>query len=162
MESFRERASMAAGVLLLIVGLGLVYVVISLGRYIPLWVVGQSANAEVLDLWFEQIGEAGDEDRKELYYDYFVRYRFTTPPGETITRTAKISASEWFELGEGGYVRVIYIPSDPANSQLDNRRFLPLFTVCYIPVIIMTGVCLVVGWHLAQPIIVELKKMRGG
>lgn len=162
MESVRERASMAAGVLLLIVGLGLVFVVISLGRYIPLWVMGQSANAKVLDLWFEQIGEAGDEDRKELYYDYFVRYQFTTPAGETITRTAKISASEWFELGEGGYVRVIYLSSDPANSQLDNRRFLPLFATCYIPVIIMTVVCLAAGWHLARPIIVELKRLRGG
>lgn len=158
LEALRERAGVWAGVLLLVVGLGLVVVAVWLGRDVPLWLFGRRVEAEVVDVWMVQTGESGDEDFKEVYFDFFAEYQFTTEAGQVITRTAKLAVSEWSELGKGSRVAVIYSPSRPDRAQLDNRRFLPLFTVCYVPILLLTFALLAGGWNLLRPYLAALKR----
>ncbi len=158
-ETFHKRAEVAAGALLLIIGLGfLVFVLVSLSRDLPIWVLGRRVEAEAVDLWVERTGEIGDEDSKEIYFEYFIRYQFTTPSGETFTKVARISVNEWANLGEGGQVPVIYLPLWPANSRLDDRQFIPFFMGCYIPIVVLIWICLTAGWNLVRPAVVKLKK----
>lgn len=88
-----------AGVLLLFAGLAcLAFVAVNLAQDVVLWAFGQRTQAEVVELWAEEVsgGEAG-----ELVFRYFMRYRFTTPDGQVIVKDTGVAANEWLGLGQG-------------------------------------------------------------
>jgi hypothetical protein len=163
MEIFRERIKIAVGVLLLIVGLAsLVFIVVNLAQDLPIWLLGRRVDAQVVELWVERVGEIGNEDYQEVTFDYFIRYQFATPAGETFTRVVKTSVSEWATLEEGGRVAVIYLPFRPAHSRLDDRRFLLFFIAAYVPFALVVWLCLTYGWSLVQPLTIRVKNREGG
>lgn len=85
------------GTLLLLIGvIGLAVLLLGLARDVSLWVFGRPIEAEVIELWAEEISEEGDA---ELNFRYFVRYRFSTPDGVVITRVSPVAAAEWAGLG---------------------------------------------------------------
>jgi Protein of unknown function (DUF3592) len=53
--------------------------------------------------------------------DYFVRYRFTTHSGKTIEGDAKITSDEWGLLEERGFIKVRYLPDDPATNEVSGQ-----------------------------------------
>jgi hypothetical protein len=99
MTLFFEEHPLARGLLgffLLVFGLsGLAFVVVNLAKDVSLWVFGEQATAQIVDLWAERTG--GDEAQPT--FSYYMRYRFTTKDGRTISRTTRVAAAEWAGLG---------------------------------------------------------------
>ena len=92
------------GVLLLIGGIVLLGILLfALGKDLSLWVFGQATTAQVIDRWAEPTN-AGEQE--ELTFEYYVRYRFTTPTGRVIVTTKTVAAQEWVGVGHSGRGRV--------------------------------------------------------
>jgi hypothetical protein len=142
--SFKE---LAAGVLLLLVGLTCAgFLVVNLTDQLPFW-IGQRRQAEVTDLRYELEGE--DSQGQQVFH-YFVEYQFTLPNGQTISRTENVTAQEWGRVGIGGQIDVLYSPFHPDRVRLDYRRMMPISIFCSVPFAIVGGFCLVFGWRLLR------------
>jgi hypothetical protein len=88
------------GALLLVVSVALIgFLLFALGQDLSLWVFGQSTTGQVIDSWAEAMNEG---EQEELYFRYFVHYRFSTPKGQVIVSTKPVSAQEWVGVGHGG------------------------------------------------------------
>jgi hypothetical protein len=99
MPSLEDIPSLKRGLggLLLILGLALLaFLLFALGKDLSLWVFGETASAQVVDRWAEPTN-AGEQE--ELSFDYYVRYRFTTPGGKVIFTTKTVAAQEWVGVG---------------------------------------------------------------
>lgn len=93
------RPKVLAGVLLLVVGLaGSGFVLYSLAQDLAIWLLGRHVQAQVVDSWAELTSE---RDAPVQTFQYFIRYGFQTPDGQTITKTTRVSATEWAGLGSG-------------------------------------------------------------
>lgn len=135
-----------AGALLLAGGLiCLALVVTNLVKDFPIWFLGRRVTAEVVDSWVER---TSDDSERELTFQYYVRYRFTVPNAQVITRTSIIGVREWSALEIGGPVAVTYFPLYPAHSRVDQSRFVPVLACAYIPLAIMSWAGLKAGWYV--------------
>ncbi len=124
-----------------------------LARDLAIWVLGRDVEAEVVDLWVEQVGA---QDEGELDFQYYMTYRFATPGGETITETTTLSVAEWAGgYEEGGRVGVVYFPPYPKHNRLDDSRFVPALACSYVPAILVAVALVVAGWQLFRPAIQE-------
>jgi hypothetical protein len=95
-----DTAKTVAGVMLLILGVGiLAFLVRSLALDGSLWLLGERVPATVVSLWAEPLGEVKGG---ELSFQYFMTYRFTTPDGQAVTRSTRVSSGEWAGLGTAG------------------------------------------------------------
>jgi hypothetical protein len=94
-----SRRKTAVGVLLFLIGLAcLAFTVVQLAQDVSLWVFGTQVEADVVDLWAEPTGEAGDGS---LAFRYYVRFQFSTSDGQRITGTSTVGPNEWIGLGTG-------------------------------------------------------------
>jgi hypothetical protein len=144
-----------AGFLLLAVGLAVFIILIqNTIKDFPIWFFGESVEGVVEETWYELLGE---DTAGELAFQYFVRYSFTAPNGETITGSTSLSAQEYSALNEGGEVLIVYSSLNPANNRVDDSRFKPLLLCSYIPFIILSWFGLVMGWRLLSS---EFKKFE--
>ncbi len=144
----RSWGRLLAGVLVLSLGLACVLVTaFFLLRDVSIWILGRSVEAEVVDLWLNQTNEAAEG---ELTFEYYVRYRFTTSNGRTITRDSPVSGIEWSGLSPGSRVDVRYFPLYPQHNRLDDSRFVPILACAYVPVVLICGLIVAGGWHLIQ------------
>ena len=135
-----------AGIAVLIIGLALSYLLVeSLSDDLPLWLVGQDVSAQVDESWVERTGE---NNAGELTFDYFVRYSFSTPQGETISGSSRMTPSEWSQYGEGSKILVTYLPADPSLNRVSDARFVPLLVCSYLPLIIIGLAILLTGWSM--------------
>jgi len=122
-----------------------------LARDLALWVLGREVQAEVVDLWVEQLG---DQKEGELAFQPYLQYRFTTRSGETITTTMSVSMNEWASGSEeGGQIDVVYFPPYPQHNRIDDTRFVPLMVCGYMPAVLIAVALLVAGWQLFSPAI---------
>jgi hypothetical protein len=138
-----------AGVLLLILGLlCLGLLVYGLVTDLSIWVLGRRTVAEVVDLWVERTSES---DAQEITFEYFVRYRFSTTGGRTLTSSSRLDAREWSSLENGGDLSVVYFPLYPQHNRVDEARFVPMLACAYLPLLVVTWASLGVGWYLLRP-----------
>lgn len=120
-----------------------------LARDLAIWVLGRDVKAEVVDLWVEQVGE---QDEGELDFQYYMKYRFATVGGETITETTTLSVAEWAGgYEEGGQVDVVYFPPYPRHNRLDDSRYVPALACSYVPAILIAVALVAAGWQLFRP-----------
>lgn len=156
MSSFLRHYALGktlAGALLLIIGLiCLAVAIVSLARDLSIWVLGRRTTAEVVASWVERLG---DDEEGELTFQYFIRYRFTAPGGQVITKTSNVEVREWSSLGEGSLVTVVYFPLYPTHNRLDEARFVPLLACAYVPLAFLTWAGLRVGWHLFRSVTIR-------
>lgn len=106
MSSLEDNPSLkrSLGVLMLIGGVALLgFLLFTLAKDLSLWVFGQTTTAQVIDQWAEPTNAGESED---LVFDYYVRYRFTTPEGKVIATTKTVAAQEWVGVGHGSRGRV--------------------------------------------------------
>jgi hypothetical protein len=99
MSSLEDNPSLkrSLGVLLLVSGVALLaFLLFALGKDLSLWVFGERTTAQVVDRWAEPTN-AGEQE--ELTFDYFVRYRFTTPGGKVVVAAKTVAAGEWVGVG---------------------------------------------------------------
>lgn len=123
-----------------------------LAQDLAIWVLGRDVEAEVVELWVEQVGEQQDEG--ELQFEYYMQYRFVTGGGKTITMTTPLSMNEWAGgYEEGGRVDVVYFPPYPEHNRIDEARFMPALACSYVPAILIAVALLVAGWQLFHPAI---------
>jgi hypothetical protein len=86
------RWRVVPGVILLLVGLAAAaFLPGSLASDLSLWLLGRRAMATVVDRWVERIGE---QKEGELTIRYFVRYEFTAPGCQVVTKTGPLSVLE--------------------------------------------------------------------
>lgn len=111
----------------------------------PIWFFGRDATAVIVENWLEKENE---NDLHDTTYQYYVRYRFTTPDGEVFTNTSSVSGNEWSGLGAGSEVLVAYSPFDPSNNRIDDSRYMPILICSYIPFLILCWLGLMSGWRL--------------
>lgn len=151
LEFFGQRplGRSLVGILLFVIGLACAaFLAYFLFQDLSLWVFGRRTLAEVVDLKVEQIG---DFDEGELTFRYFVEYRFTTPGGQTITSISPADVREWGALQIGGPAAVVYFPLYPAHNRLDESRFVSILACAYLPLVMVSWICLGLGWYLFQP-----------
>ncbi len=130
-QKHRAWGQTLAGVLLLLVGLAcLAFVAVNLAKDVALWVFGQRTQAEVVELWVEEVsgGEVG-----ELVFRYYMRYRFTAPNGQVIVKDTSVAASEWIGLGQGstsgGCAHVGGGEVRPAAGVYHEQEHVPTFAI---------------------------------
>lgn len=145
----RQPGKVLVGALLLVCGLAcLGFVLYALGRDLSVWVLGRQTDAEVVEL---SVVRTSSIDEKEMTFDYYVAYRFTTPGGQSISNSVKADVREWGALYEGGPVSVVYFPLYPAHNRLDDSRFVSLLACAYLPLMVASWTALGVGLYLIQP-----------
>jgi hypothetical protein len=148
---FRDRrpSKVLAGMLLFFIGLAcLILVIYNLGKDLSVWVLGKQVDAEVVELF---VVRTSTEEEKEMTFDYFVKYQFTTPGGQLVVSSVQADVREWGALTEGGPVSVLYFPLYPAHNRLDDSRFVSLLACSYLPLMVAGWVALGVGLYLIQP-----------
>jgi hypothetical protein len=153
-------------------GLGcLTFLVVNVITDFSIWILGRRTTAEVVAAWVE---ETSEENATEKTFEYFVRYRFSTPSGKVFSRTARVGVQEWGGLGMGGPVgaiyqeqrnvpthgvgslergipvAVVYFPLYPAHNRLDDSRFVPLLACTYVPLIGLSWAGLAAGRNLLK------------
>lgn len=139
----------AAAILLLIIGLVcLGFLVYSLANDLSIWVLGRHTQAEVMELGVIRTSQA---DEGELTFDYFVKYRFSTPGGEVIVDTVLLDVREWGALTEGGPVDVVYFPLYPQHNRVDESRYVTVLACAYIPLAMLAWGTLGAGLYLLRP-----------
>jgi hypothetical protein len=136
--------------LLLIGAAAAAFVLGSLAADLSLWLLGRRATATIVDQWAERVGE---QDEGELTFRYFVRYEFTSPGGQVVTKTSSLSVLEWGALETGGPVSVVYFPLVPAHTRLEEGRFIPILLCSYLPLTLVGWAGLAGGWHLIRSVI---------
>ena len=136
--------------ILLLVGLAAAaFVLGSLAADLSLWLLGRHASATVVDQWTERVGEL---EEGELTFRYFVRYEFTAPGGQVITKTSPLSVLEWGAMETGGPVSAIYFPLYPAHTRLEEGRFIPILLCSYLPLALVGWGGLSGGLHLIRSV----------
>lgn len=137
------------GVLLLAIGLvvftAMLYFAV---QDFPLWVFGRHIQAEVVETWVERTDNIQEGEGGELTFDFYLRYQFTTPNGQVISKTSKASATEWSGMGKGQSVDVVYFPLYPNLTRLDDSRWVLFLSCTYIPLIVISIIGLRVGWYM--------------
>ena len=111
----------------------------------PIWVFGRQTTGVVEKKWYELIEE---NNAGELSFNYFISYRFTSPNGESLFGSTRLSAQEWMTHKEGGEVGIIYASFNPSINRVDDSRFRPLLACSYIPFILIVWFSLVWGWNI--------------
>lgn len=99
MSSLEDYPSLkrGLGLLSLIVGVLLLgFLLFALAKDLSLWLFGETITAQVVDRWAEATNAGEQED---LTFNYYVRYRFTTPAGRVIVTTKTVAAQEWVGVG---------------------------------------------------------------
>lgn len=138
-----------AAILLLLVGLAcLGYLAYSLANDLSIWVLGRQTEAEVMELGVIRTNEA---EEGELTFDYFVKYRFSTPGGQVIVDTVLLDVREWGALTEGGPVDVVYFPLYPQHNRVDESRYVTVLACAYIPLAMLAWGALGAGLYLLRP-----------
>jgi hypothetical protein len=144
---------LAPGVTLLLVGLAAAtFLLGSLAADLSLWLLGRRATATVVDQWAERVGE---REERELTFRYFIRYEFTAPGGQVVTKTSPLSVLEWGALETGGSVPIVYFPLYPAHTRLEEGRFIPILLCSYLPLALVGWAGLWGGWHLIHSVLAE-------
>ena len=115
---------------------------------LPLWVFGKHTQAVVVDTWVERIDNLGDREEGELKFAYYLRYQFTLPGGQVITKDAKASATEWSSMAKGAQIDIVYFPLYPHLNRLDDSRWVLFLSCTYIPLIVVSLIGLRVGWYM--------------
>ena len=135
-----------AGFVLLVVGLVFLIIVFknTLNDF-PIWFFGRDVSAVVEETWVEKTGE---NNAGELTFQYFIRYNFTAPSGESVTGTSSLAGMEWSGISEGSEVKVTYFPPNPSHNRLNDSRFMLVLLCSYIPLIVLTWFGLFAGWKL--------------
>ena len=139
------------GVLLLAMGLMfLAFTSYYAAKDIPLWVFGKQTKAEVVEIWLEQLNELEGREDGVLNFSYNVKYQFTTPNGDLITKTATTSAIEWSGMWEGQKIDIVYFPLYPELSRMDDSNWVLFLSCTYIPLIAIGIIGLRVGWYMLR------------
>jgi len=139
------------GVFLLIVGMiFLAFTLYYASKDVPLWVFGRQTKAEVVELWVEQLNELQGREDGELQFSYNLKYKFTTPTGQLITKTAKTSAFEWSGMWEGQKIDILYLPLYPNLNRLDDSRWSLFLSCTYIPLVAIAFIGLRIGWYMIK------------
>ncbi len=145
----RRLAGTLASVLLLILGLACTgFLLYNLAKDLSIWVLGKHTVAEVVELWV--VRTSGNEEG-ELTFDYYVRYRFSTPGGQEIIDASTLGVTEWGALSEGSPIEVVYFPLYPQHNRVDEARFVTLLACAYLPLAVFAWATLGVGWYMLQP-----------
>ena len=155
MKNDNSLGKKIAGILLFAIGLTfLIFLLKDASKDIPIWLFGRNVTGVVEEKWYELIEE---NNAGELSFEYFMGYSFTTPQGERMTGSSRLSAQEWVMYTEGGEVDVIYTSFNPANNRVDDSRFRPLLICSYIPFALVIWFCLIWGWNMLSE---EFRKVR--
>jgi len=137
------------GALLLAIGLVIFVVMLSFAvKDFPLWILGKHVQAEVVETWVERTDNIGNREGGELKFDFYLRYQFTTPSGQVVTKTSKASAIEWSGMGKGQTIDIVYFPLYPDLSRLDDSRWVLFLSCTYLPLIVISILGLRVGWYM--------------
>lgn len=137
------------GVVLLAIGVvGLGLLLYSLVMDLSIWVLGRHTEAEVMELSVERTS-ANEEG--ELTFDYFVRYRFSTPTGQVVVDTSQLDVREWGSLTEGGPLDVVYFPLYPQHNRIEESRFVSVLACAYVPLFVLVWAAVGAGWYLLRP-----------
>jgi len=137
------------GALLLAIGLVVFVVMLSFAvKDFPLWIFGKHVQAEVVETWVERTDNIGEREGGELKFDFYLRYQFTTPGGQVVTKTSKASAIEWSGMGKGQNIDIVYFPLYPDLSRLDDSRWVLFLSCTYLPLIVISIIGLRVGWYM--------------
>lgn len=127
------------GFLVILFGLVLaVMLVSSMWVDVPIWFFGNVVSATVEEKSWE-ILDMEDDNREHLTYEYFFKFSFTTPDGETFTGTSKVTEEEFLGVEQGGTIMVRYSRLNPEQNRVDDARFVP-FHICSYAVFIV--ICL--------------------
>ncbi|MFC2023829.1 DUF3592 domain-containing protein [Chloroflexota bacterium] len=138
----------AGGALLLTLGLAcLVFLGFNLVKDLSLWLLGRTLSGQVVDQWVERLD---DRQQGELTFRYLIRYRYTTPNGQTFTKESTLSSLEWSGLTEGSPVSVIYFPLKPEHARLEDRRYAMVYLCGYLPFGLMGWVAMRAGWNVIR------------
>ena len=105
---------------------------------VPIWFFGDSATATVDEKYWEILDMEGD-NREQLTYEYYFDFSFTTPKGEVVTGTSKVTEVEFLGVEQGGTIKVRYSKLNPEQNRVDDSRFVP-FQICSYAVFIV--ICL--------------------
>lgn len=137
------------GILLLAIGLVVFIAMFSFAvKDIPLWIFGKHTQAEVVETWVERTDNLGEREGGDLKFDFYLRYQFTIPSGQVVTKTSKASAIEWSGMGKGQTIDIVYFPLYPDLSRLDDSRWVLFLSCTYLPLIVISILGLRVGWYL--------------
>ena len=137
------------GGLLLAIGLFVTaFTIFFAARDFPLWVFGKHVQAEVVETWVERTDNLQEREGGELKFAFYLRYQFTTPSGQVITKTSKASATEWSSMSEGAPIDIVYFPLYPQLNRLDDSRWVLFLSCTYIPLIVISIIGLRVGWYM--------------
>jgi len=145
----------AGGMLVLLGAVCLGVVLFGLAQDLPIWLFGRRIQAEVLDVWLERTSA---DDEGELSFEYFVRYQFTTPRGQVITRVSTVGVNEWSGLEKGGQIIAVYFPPYPAHNRLDDSRLVPVYACTYVPTAVLGWAGLLFGWRLLRPALITFRQ----
>ena len=114
----------------------------------PLWVFGKHVQAEVVETWVERTDNLQEREGGELKFAFYLRYQFTTPGGQVITKTSKASATEWSSMTKGAPIDIVYFPLYPQLNRLDDSRWVLFLSCTYIPLVVISVIGLRVGWYM--------------
>ena len=135
----------------LLFAIGLIVVAFTIffaAKDIPLWLFGRHVQAQVVETWVERTDNLGEREGGDLKFAFYLRYRFTTPSGQVITKTSRASATEWSGMQKGQNIDIIYFPLYPNLSRLDDSRWVFFLSCTYIPLIVVSLIGLRLGWYM--------------
>ena len=98
---------------------------------IPLWVFGKQTKAEIVEIWLEQLNELEGREDGVLDFSYNVKYQFTTPNGDLITKATTTSAIEWSGMWEGQKINIV-LPPLVSGTQPARRFELGAFPILHL------------------------------
>jgi hypothetical protein len=126
--------------------------------------------------WKIYVERIDDGSTSEMQFEYYVRYRFSTPDGKIYTRSNSLSAQEWsslsiasadspdisqlqnlpphttYDMLAKGLVEVVYFPLYPQHSRLAEGRYV-LFLVClYVPFLVLIWGGFKITHYLLEPL----------
>ncbi|HKJ28386.1 MAG TPA: DUF3592 domain-containing protein [Anaerolineales bacterium] len=141
------------GIGILVIGLVLAGMLInSLWKDIPLWIFGRTTNATItakywgdFDITNPDLANNDLANLVSLNMQYFFEYEFTMPTGETYLGKSEVTEQEFIGYGEGSAISVRYSILDPANSRIDDSRFVPFLICTYSVFLIITLFTLAAG-----------------
>lgn len=79
---------------------------------------GQTAQGMVLT---KSIRPSSSRRRSSSDPQDWITYRFTTPSGDVVKGSAKVSEEEWDRLVERGPIQVTYLPGEPHRHRVEGQ-----------------------------------------
>jgi hypothetical protein len=114
---------------------------------LPVWFFGRKATAILEEKWWEDVNEV-DQAGGVRNLDYYFRYQFSLPDGETVTGSSKVTEDEFLSYGPGREIVIKYFPLLPSINNVDESRIVPFLLCTYIPFILICLFALAAGKEL--------------